>query len=116
MRALSELRLVAFILLVVGTISGLVVVLSFGVHSFVHFIGNTPSPRRIPRVIFCLILILGLTGASRGVAKFYALGDDGFRDRNLGAHYFYFEYEKVVRQTTDSLILFGGALLFLWLL
>lgn len=99
-------------LLVVGTITGLVAVLSFGVHSFAHFIGNIPSPRRIPRVIFCLILILGLTGASQGVARFYALGYDGFRCKPVGDYY----YQQVVRLTADSLILFGGALLFLWLL
>ncbi len=94
-------------------------VLSFGVYSLVHFIANVPSPNRILVIIYCLILVLGLTGASRSLAELFGLGAEGYRKRYRNRFRevaFNFEYEKVVRQTADSFILFGGALLFLWLL
>ena len=97
----------------------LTVLLSFGVNSFVHFIDNVPSPKRILVIIYCLILVLGLTGASRGLAELFGLGVEGYRKRYLNRFReiaYDFDYEKVVRQTADSFILFGGALLFLWLL
>jgi len=97
----------------------LAVLLSFGVNSFVHFIVNVPSPKRILVIIYCLILVLGLTGASRSLAELFGLGVEGYRKRYLNRFReiaYDFDYEKVVRQTADSFILFGGALLFLWLL
>ncbi len=97
----------------------LAVLLSFGVNSFVHFIDNVPSPKRILVIIYCLILVLGLTGASRSLAELFGLGVEGYRKRYLNRFReiaYDFDYEKVVRQTADSFILFGGALLFLWLL
>jgi hypothetical protein len=97
----------------------LTVLLSFGVNSFVHFIDNVPSPKRILVIIYCLILVLGLTGASRSLAELFGLGVEGYRKRYLNRFReiaYDFDYEKVVRQTADSFILFGGALLFLWLL
>jgi hypothetical protein len=114
------LRLLALMLLVVGIIAGIVALLSFGVHSLLHFIGNTSSQKRILRVIYCLILVIGITGAGRGLAELFGLGAEGYRERYRnrfrGAVSLDFEYEKAVQKTADCLILVGGALLFLWLL
>jgi hypothetical protein len=137
------LRLLALRLLVVGIIAGIAALLSFGVHSLLHFIGNTPSPKRILRVIYCLILVIGITGAGRSLAELFGLGAEGYRERyrnrfsrsyaelfGLGAEGYReryrngfrgavsldLEYEKAVQKTADCLILVGGALFFLWLL
>jgi hypothetical protein len=114
------LRLLALRLLVVGIIAGIAALLSFGVHSLLHFIGNTPSPKRILRVIYCLILVIGITGAGRSLAELFGLGAEGYRERYRngfrGAVSLDLEYEKAVQKTADCLILVGGALLFLWLL
>ena len=109
----------AVVIIIAWLLAALLSLLSFGVNSFVHFIDNVPSPKRILVIIYCLILVLGLTGASRSLAELFGLGVEGYRKRYLNRFReiaYDLDYEKVVRQTADSFILFGGALLFLWLL
>jgi hypothetical protein len=120
LRPFHVLKLLVLMLLAVGIIAGIAALLSFGVHSLLHFIDNTPSPKRILRVIYCLILVIGITGAGRSLAELFGLGAEGYKERYRNgfrvAVSLNVEYEKAVQKTADCLILVGSALLFLWLL
>lgn len=92
-------------------------VLIFGLVSMIRstaglIINVTYDARLIMQILVYLLLILGVTGIIRGILDFFVVGKNFDPDNHLND----VVYEKIVHRTADYLILFGGALLFLWLL
>ena len=82
------------------------------VHGDISLTSRISDARLIVQILVYLLLIIGLVGIIRGTIDFFILGKNFDPDSHLND----VVYEKIVHRTADYLILFGGALLFLWLL